>query len=70
MPYDYKKEFNWGAFFGTWIWGLFNKSYKTLWMLLLWCTPWGLLFAIYCGIKGNEWAGKNRDWDNLEKFKA
>ena len=68
MPYDYKKEFNWGAFFGTWIWGLFNKSYKTLWMLLLWCTPWGLLFAIYCGIKGNEWAGKNRDWDNLEKF--
>lgn len=68
MPYDYKKEFNWGAFFGTWIWGLFNKSYKTLWMLLLWCTPWGLLFAIFCGIKGNEWAGKNRDWDNLEKF--
>lgn len=68
MPYDYKKEFNWGALFGTWIWGLVNKSYKTLWILLLWCTPWGLLFAIYCGIKGNEWACKNRDWDNLEQF--
>lgn len=69
MPYDIKKDFNWGAFFGTWIWGLFNKSYKTLWMLLLWATPWSFLFAIYCGIKGNEWSSTNKDWDSLEKFK-
>ena len=68
MQYDYKKDFNWGAFFGTWIWGLVNKSYKTLWMLLLWCTPWGPLFGIYCGLKGNEWAGTNKDWDNLDQF--
>ena len=32
-PYDVTKQFNWGAFFGTWIWGLFNKSYKTLKLL-------------------------------------
>lgn len=68
MQYDYKKDFNWGAFFGTCIWGLVNKSYKTLWMLLLWCTPWGPLFGIYCGLKGNEWAGTNKDWDNLDQF--
>ena len=68
-PYDYRKEFNWGAFFGTWIWGLFNKSYKTLWMLLLWLTPWGFWYALVCGFKGNEWAAKNRDWQNLEEFK-
>ncbi len=70
MPYDFKKEFNWGAFFGTWIWGLFNKSYKTLLMLILWFTPWNILFAVYCGIKGNEWASENRNWDSLEKFKS
>ena len=68
-PYDYRKEFNWGAFFGTWIWGLFNKSYKTLWMLLLWFTPWGFWYALICGFKGNEWAAKNRDWPSLEDFK-
>lgn len=67
-PYDYRKEFNWGAFFGTWIWGLFNKSYKTLWMLLLWMTPWGFFYSLVCGFKGNEWASKNRDWQNIEEF--
>lgn len=70
LPYDIKKDFNWGAFFGTWIWGLFNKSYKTLWMLILWATPWSFLFALYCGIKGNEWSSINKDWDSLEKFKS
>ncbi len=67
-PYDFRKEFNWGAFFGTWIWGLFNKSYKTLWMLLLWMTPWGFLYSLVCGFKGNEWASKNRNWQNIEEF--
>lgn len=68
-PYDYRKEFNWGAFFGTWIWGLFNKTYVTLWMLILWITPWGMLCSIYWGLKGNELAAKNRDWDSLQAFK-
>ena len=67
-PYDYTKEFNWGAFFGTWIWGLFNKSFKTLWMLLLWFTPWGGLFPLVCGFNGNKWASKNRKWENIEAF--
>lgn len=67
-PYDFAKEFNWGAFLGTWIWGLFNKSYKTLWMLLLWFTPWNILFAIYCGLKGNEWAYKNKKCNDVVTF--
>lgn len=68
-PYDFTKAFNWGAFFGTWIWGLFNKSYKTLWMLLLGLTPAGLYYAIICGLKGNEWAYKNKKWESNEKFR-
>ena len=28
MQKDKIAKFNWGAFFGTWIWGLYNKSYK------------------------------------------
>lgn len=67
-PYDYTKEFNWGAFIATWIWGLFNKSYKTLWMLLLWFTPWGAYYQLYCGLKGNEWAFKNKKCNDVEAF--
>ena len=68
-PYDYRKEFNWGAYFGTWLWGLWNKSYKTLWIILLGWTPWGFLYSLYIGMKGNEWAADNRDWQNLDEFK-
>ncbi len=68
-PYDFTKTFNWGAFFGTWIWGLFNKSYQTLWIFLLGLTPAGLSYAIICGLKGNEWAYKNKKWESDEKFR-
>ena len=37
------KRFNWGAFWFTWIWGLFNKSYWTLVILGL-----GILGFILC----------------------
>ena len=67
-PYDFQKEFNWGAFIATWLWGLFNKSYKTLWALLLGLTPWGIYFQLYCGLKGNEWAFKNKKCTDVEKF--
>ena len=68
QPKDPIAKFNWGAFFGTWIWGLFNKSYKTLLMLLLWLTPAAIPFAIICGIKGNEWAYKNKNYETPEEL--
>lgn len=68
MPYDVTKQFNWGAFFGTWIWGLFNKSYIPLWMLILVFTPWGFYFQLLCGLKGNEWAYKNKKCTDVDKF--
>lgn len=49
-------RFNWGAFIGTWIWGIFNKSYITLWAIPLTLTMGALPFCIICGLKGNEWA--------------
>ncbi len=68
LPYDYKNEFNWGAFFGTWLWGLFNKSFIPLWDLILFFTPWSFYFKLICGLKGNEWAYKNKKWDDVIKF--
>ncbi len=69
IPYDFRKDFNWGAFFGTWIWGLINKSYKTLWIILLGWTPIGFYYQLLCGLKGNEWAYKNKKWKSDEDFK-
>ena len=62
---------NWGAFFFSWIWGLFNGAYVTLWGLLLWFVPAGaLIWAIGCGVNGNRWAWQSRDWSSVEDFHA
>lgn len=68
LPYDYRKEFNWGAFLGTWIWGIVNKSYKTLWIFLLGLTPISLHYSLYCGLRGNEWAYTNKKWTDVDAF--
>lgn len=70
FPYDFRKEFNWGAFFGTWIWGIINKSYHTFWIWVLGCTPVAFYYQLLCGLKGNEWAYKNRKWNSDEEFKT
>jgi len=66
VPADVKK-WNWGAFWTTWIWGLANNSYYTL---LAFIPYLGVLWMIACGLKGNEWAWKNRRWSNVGAFHA
>lgn len=64
-------KFNWGAFFGTWFWGLWNRIYKTLWMIPLLFTPLGwFIFMLICGFKGNEWVyEKNKEkYNSSEQF--
>lgn len=60
-------KFNWGAMFGTWIWGLINKSYITLLAVPLFFTTGFLPFMIICGLKGNEWAYKANE-KPIEEF--
>lgn len=68
-PVDPIKRFNWGAFFGTWIWGLFNRTFITLWEIPLLLTPVGhFSFPLICGLKGNEWAYKNKQYSDIETF--
>lgn len=70
LPHDFRKDFNWGAFFGTWIWGIINNSYHTFWIWVLGCTPVGFYYQLLCGLKGNEWAYKNRKWSSDTEFKT
>lgn len=62
---DNIKGWNWGAFGFTWIWGIANSSYLTLFALIPY---FNLIWAIICGLKGNEWAWKNKRWQNAEHF--
>ena len=62
------KEWNWGAFFLTWIWGIGNK----VWLSLIALIPLpfvGLAMGILLGIKGNEWAWQCKKWDSIEQFR-
>lgn len=76
VPESVANKFNWGAFLFNWIWGLGNKCYITLiifavalfsfipfigWIALIGCQVW-------FGMKGNEWAWRNKKWINEEHF--
>lgn len=67
------RGWNWGAFLLTWIWGIGNNVWISL-LTLLSIIPyvgWLIMLAmrIILGIKGNEWAWKNKKWQSVEHFK-
>ena len=64
---DELKGWNWGAFFLNWIWAIGNSVWIGLLALV---GPVSLIMAIILGIKGNEWAWKNRKFSSIEQFKA
>ncbi len=62
-------KFNWGAFLGTWLWGIFNKKPITFLIFpLIFTTGW-FPFMLICGFKGNEWA-YNKKKDKYESYEA
>ncbi len=67
--------FNWGACIFPYIWGPFNNSPIAVLSLVLCFIPYigwllSIVFSIYCGVKGNEWAWENKEWKSLNEFHA
>ena len=61
------RGWNWGAFCLCWIWGIGNK----VWIALLALLPFvGFIMNIVLGIKGNEWAWRNKRWNSVADFKT
>ena len=56
---------SWGAFFFNWIWAIGNRTWIGL---LAFISYIGFVFSIAPGVKGREWAGKNKRWDSAEHF--
>lgn len=65
------KRWNWGAFCLSFIWGIANKVYLSLLILV---PGLGQLFAlpimIVLGIKGNVWAWRKRHFADAQEFKT
>jgi len=60
------RGWNWGAFLLNWIWGIGNG----VWIALLTLIPYvNIIMPFVLGVKGNEWAWRNRKWDSIEHFK-
>lgn len=56
--------FNWGAFFLTWVWGIAHGVWNSLLFFILY-----IIWAIALGVKGNDWAWRNRKFQSVEQFK-
>jgi len=59
------KGWSWGAFLFNWLWAIGNKT----WIGLLTLVPFvGFIMMFILGVKGREWAWRNKKWDNIEHF--
>ena len=57
---------SWGAFFLSLIWGLFNRVWISLLMLVPFVN-WVMMFVL--AIKGKEWAWKAGNWRSVRHFR-
>lgn len=60
------KGWSWAGFLWTWIWAIGNKTWIGLLALI---GPVNFIIAIILGVKGREWAWKNKKWKSVEDFK-
>lgn len=59
--------FNWGALFGSWIWGLGNS----VWLGLLCLVPCvGFFMRFFLGARGSEMAWKSKRWESIQAFRS
>ncbi|MBH8608676.1 ribonuclease G [Thermoactinomyces sp. CICC 10521] len=60
------KKWNWGAFFLTFICGIFHRVYFSLWVFFP-VIGW-IMVPFILGAKGSKWAWEKGNWRDLEEF--
>lgn len=56
---------NWGAFLLNWIWAIVHKA----WLGFILSFFLGIVGAVVCGLKGNEWAWQNNRYESVDQFR-
>lgn len=69
----YLNQFNWGAFWFSWLWAVCHRIYWPLWTLAITLVPYvgmlGVLFIqIYLGINGSKMAWKAGKYPEFGRF--
>ena len=59
------RRWNWGAFMFNFIWGIGNKTYLPLFILIPF---FNIVWVFVCGAKGNEWAWKAGEYKSVDEF--
>lgn len=67
-------KWNWGAFFCTWLWAVFHKTYWPLLIIIIGCVPYAgqvasLCLAVYLGMNGSKIAWDKEVYRDFESFK-
>lgn len=60
------RGWNWGAFLLNWIWGIGNN---TLIALLMFVPFVNFVMLFILSAKGNEWAWRNKRWQDVDHFR-
>lgn len=68
------RRWNWGAFFCSWLWAAFHKTYWPLLILLVGLIPYlgqvcSLALSVYLGISGSKIAWECGKYDSFESYK-
>lgn len=68
------EKWNWGAFFCSWLWGLFNGIYWPLFIILIAGIPYigqvcSLCLCVYLGLNGSKMAWRTGKYHSFERFK-
>ena len=66
-------KFNWGAFFFSWIWGIYYKKWIMLLIIPAYMIPFlgmilGFGLQIWFGINGNKWAWQSTRYKSIQEF--
>ena|SRR5471030_2129113 len=77
VPPDLRTKFNWGAFFLSWLWTLWNAPPTQRWIaigcaivsLFTFGLP-GLIYGIWLGRAANRLTLAYRHYDSVEQFRA
>lgn len=72
--HKYLDKWNWGAFFCTWLWGVFNRIYWPLITILCAFIPYigqiaNIVIMVYLGMKGNRLAWNKGNYRDFADFK-
>ncbi len=67
------EKWNWGAFFCSWLWGVFNGVYWPLFIILVAAIPYigqvcSLCLCVYLGLNGSKMAWRSGKYQSFESF--